>query len=47
VDLNIDFEIVFSDGRISSGKQYTDNVTIAGFTVCFYCLRTSSLLTNE
>jgi hypothetical protein len=47
VDLNTNFEILFADGRLVSGKQYTDNVTIAGFTVCVYCLRISSLLTNE
>jgi hypothetical protein len=33
-NLNTIFVITLADGRIASGKQYTDNVTIAGLTVC-------------
>jgi hypothetical protein len=34
VALNQEFSLDFSDGRVVSGAQYMDNVTIAGFTVC-------------
>jgi Eukaryotic aspartyl protease len=28
------FQFKYSDGSIVTGDRYTDNVTIAGFTVC-------------
>jgi hypothetical protein len=31
----ISFEFEYGDGSIVKGDQYNDNVTIAGFTVCF------------
>jgi hypothetical protein len=32
------FELTYRDGTVVRGDRYIDNVTIAGFTVCFVSL---------
>jgi hypothetical protein len=38
------FQLRYEDGTIIQGGQYTDNVTIGGFTVCFVSLMTMTMI---